>query len=183
MKLKLFNSLINRNDYLTISPGETFHIYLCGPTVYDHIHLGNLRPAIVFDVLFRFLLELGVDVKYVQNITDIDDKIILKARERNKSEEKITRKYTKSYVDNLINYNILFPTHFPKVSKNIEEIKIFIGELLKKGHAYHTDGEVVFSANKLPDYGKLSNQKLQNLKGNLRKVIQVDKKSENDFVL
>src|ERR1043166_10282290 len=111
MKLCLFNSLTNKKDLLILSSQQTVNIYLCGPTVYDHIHLGNLRPVIIFDILHRLLLHLNIKVNYIQNITDIDDKIIAKAQKDKKSEKAISRYYTKAYFDNLVRYNILSPTH------------------------------------------------------------------------
>src|SRR3954471_22423220 len=107
MKLKLFNSLENRVTEIDLQQGQTINIYLCGPTVYDHVHIGNLRSVIVFDVLHRLLLELGVKVNYVQNITDIDDKIITKAKKERRSEKAISKHYAKAYFDNLIRYNVL----------------------------------------------------------------------------
>src|SRR3954453_136761 len=107
MKLQLFSSKENKNISLDLTPDQTINIYLCGPTVYDHIHLGNLRPVIIFDILHRLLLHLNIKVNYIQNITDIDDKIIAKAQKEKKSEKAISRYYTKAYFDNLTNYNIL----------------------------------------------------------------------------
>src|SRR3954451_14178686 len=95
--LQLFNSLKKRITQLNLQPDQTINIYLCGPTVYDHIHLGNLRPVIIFDVLHRLLLDLNIKVNYIQNITDIDDKIIAKAQKEKKSEKAISRYYTKAY--------------------------------------------------------------------------------------
>jgi len=107
MKLYLFNSLTNQNDCLSLDSQQTINIYLCGPTVYDHIHVGNLRTVIVFDVLHRFLLHCGHKIRYIHNLTDIDDKIIQKAQKEKKTEQQITHHYTKSYFQNLTNYNIL----------------------------------------------------------------------------
>src|SRR5438132_13694704 len=114
-ELQLFNSQKNFREKLQIDPGKSINIYLCGPTVYNHIHLGNLRPVIIFDVLHRLLLNLNLNVNYVQNITDIDDKIIIKAQQGKSSEKKISSHYTKTYLANLVRYNILFPTFFPRV--------------------------------------------------------------------
>src|SRR6185369_12225438 len=127
--LQLFNSLKKRITQLNLQPGQTINIYLCGPTVYDHIHIGNLRPVIIFDVLHRLLLALDIKVNYIQNITDIDDKIIAKARQERTSEKKISNHYMKAYLANLVRYNILFPQHFPLVSDYIPEIKKFVKQL------------------------------------------------------
>ena len=136
MKLQLFNSLENRITEIDLQPGQTINIYLCGPTVYDHIHIGNLRSVIIFDILHRLLLNLVVKVNYIQNITDIDDKIIAKAQKEKKSEKKISQHYTKAYFDNLIRYNIFFPTYSPQVTNYIPQIKDFIASLLEKNVAY-----------------------------------------------
>src|SRR5437588_3151241 len=113
MELKLFNSLKNSITKIDLQSGQTINIYLCGPTVYDHIHLGNLRSVIIFDILHRLLLSLNIKVNYIQNITDIDDKIIAKAQKEKKSEKAISDYYTQSYFANLVRYNILLPTHSP----------------------------------------------------------------------
>src|SRR4051795_8657574 len=135
MELQLFNSLRKKITKLNIQPDQTINIYLCGPTVYDHIHLGNLRPVIIFDVLHRLLLDLNIKVNYIQNITDIDDKIIVKAQKEKKSEKEISDYYTKSYLANLIDYNILSPTHSPSVTNYIPQIQNFITSLAKNGSA------------------------------------------------
>src|SRR5688572_10328251 len=116
MEIYLFNSLENKVTKLKIKIGQTINIYLCGPTVYDHIHLGNLRPVIIFDVLYRLLLYCEIKVNYVQNITDVDDKIIAKAQKEKKSEKEISDYYSQSYFDNLARYNILLPLHSPRVT-------------------------------------------------------------------
>src|SRR5947209_5539865 len=127
--LQLLNSLKKSITKLNLQPGQTITIYLCGPTVYDHIHIGNLRPVVIFDVLHRLLLHLNIQVNYVQNITDIDDKIISRAQKERKSEGKISQHYTKTYFANLVNYNILFPTHLPRVTNYISQVQEFINTL------------------------------------------------------
>src|SRR3954466_11231965 len=124
--LQLFNSLKKKNTKLNLQPGQTINIYLCGPTVYDHIHVGNLRSVIIFDVLHRLLLDLHIKVNYIQNITDIDDKIIAKAHKEENSEKEISDYYTKAYLVNLTEYNILSPTHLPSVTNYIPQIQTFI---------------------------------------------------------
>ena len=183
MELQLFNSLENRITKIKLQPGQTITIYLCGPTVYDHIHVGNLRSVIIFDILHRLLLNLNIKVNYVQNITDIDDKIIAKAQQEKKSEKKISDHYTKSYLANLVRYNILFPTHLPKVTNYIPQIQEFISNLLEKGVAYQQKGEILFGVKKNKEYGKLSGQNLEKLKVNVRGVNQANKEDNKDFVL
>lgn len=188
MKLYLSNSLTNQNDYLVLEPQQTIDIYLCGPTVYDHIHIGNLRPVIVFDVLHRFLLRCGYTVKYVHNLTDIDDKIIQKAQKEKKTEKQITQHYIKAYFQNLVNYNILQPTFTPKVTDYIPQIQGFINILLKKSQAYQQEDNVLFRTQNNPEYGQLSKQKAEKLQGgemrqNAREITKINKEMPQDFVL
>src|SRR3954462_1306573 len=126
MEFRLFNSLKNKIIKTDLQPGQNVNIYLCGPTVYDHVHIGNLRSVIIFDVLHRLLLNLNIKVNYIQNITDIDDKIIAKAQKEKRSEKEISNHYTKAYFDNLIRYNILLPNYSPRVTNYIPQIKDFI---------------------------------------------------------
>ncbi|CAH1756022.1 2050_t:CDS:1 [Entrophospora sp. SA101] len=188
MEIHLFNSLTNQNDCLILESRQIVNIYLCGPTVYDHIHVGNLRPVIVFDVLHRFFLSYGYGVKYVHNLTDIDDKIIQKAQREKKSEQQITRHYTKAYFQNLANYNILQPTFTPKVTDYIPQIQKFINNLLKKNQAYRQGNDVLFRAKGNQEYGQLSKQKVEKLQSgekrqNAREITQIDKETPQDFVL
>jgi cysteinyl-tRNA synthetase len=181
--LQLFNSLEKGITKLNLQSGQTTNIYLCGPTVYDHIHIGNLRPVIIFDILHRLLLHLGIKVNYLQNITDIDDKIITKAQKERRSEKKISDHYTKVYFANLTCYNILFPTYSPRVTGSISQAQKFIGTLLEKGFAYLQKGEVLFRVEENQEYGKLSGQNLAKLKSGVREVVQLNKENNKDFVL
>src|SRR5258706_9213218 len=181
--LKIFNSLSGKVDNLEFYPGKTVNLYLCGPTVYDYIHVGNLRPVIIFDIMHRLFLHLGLSVKYVQNITDIDDKIIQKAKEEKKTEKEITEQYTEAYLQELTNYNILQLALVPKVTEYIKEIQFFIEDLLKKGLAYQKEGNVLFRLINQSRYGQLSKQKIENLLSNTRKIAKIKKESSHDFVL
>jgi cysteinyl-tRNA synthetase len=183
MKLQLFSSQEKKIVSLELNPGKVVNIYLCGPTVYDHIHLGNLRPVIVFDVLHRLLLSLGLKVNYIQNITDIDDKIIAKAQQEKKSEKKISNHYTKSYLANLIRYNVVFPAFLPRVTDYIPQIQNFINSLERTGLTYQKGEEVFFRVGENQEYGKLSGQNLAKLKEGTREIAQVDKENNRDFVL
>ena len=188
MKICLFNSLTNQNDFLTLEPKQAVSIYLCGPTVYDHIHIGNLRTVIIFDVLHRFLLHLGHKVKYVHNLTDIDDKIIQKAQKEKKTEPQITLRYIKAYFQNLVNYNILKPTFTPKVTDYIPQIQGFINKLSKKNYTYRQENDILFRIKNSPKYGQLSKQKAEKLQSgearqNAREVIQIKKENSQDFIL
>src|SRR5947209_2252789 len=132
IKLRLFNSLEGKISELILQSSQTINIYLCGPTVYGPVHIGNLRPVILFDLLHRLLLSLKIKVNYVQNITDIDDKIITQAHKEGKSEKELSTYYTQAYLSNLINYNILLPTALPRVTNFIPAIQTFITDLEKK---------------------------------------------------
>lgn len=182
MKLQLFNSQEKKIVSLDLKPGKIINIYLCGPTVYDHVHLGNLRPVIVFDVLYRLLLFLKVKVNYVQNITDIDDKIIAKAQKEKKSEKEVSDYYTQFYFANLARYNVLLPTYSPRVTDYISQVQKFIKNLLEKDAAYQQAGEVFFEVQKHQEYGKLSGQNLEKLKAGQEENIE-NKKNIKDFVL
>lgn len=183
MKLQLFNSQEKKIVSLDLKPDQIVNIYLCGPTVYDHIHLGNLRPVIVFDVLYRLLLFLKVRVNYVQNITDIDDKIIARANKEKKTEKEISDHYAKAYLTNLDRYNILFPSALPRVTNYIPEIRDFIFSLYKKKAAYQQKNEVLFRVGINKDYGELSKQNLEKLKPDTREIVKVCKENNLDFVL
>ena len=182
MELQLFNSLEKKVAKLDLQPGQIINIYLCGPTVYDYIHIGNLRPAIIFDVLHRLLLHLDVKVNYVQNITDIDDKIIAKAQKEKKNEKEVSDYYAQSYFANLARYNVLLPNYSPMVTNYISQVQEFIKSLLEKGVAYQQSGEVFFEVGKNQEYGKLSGQDLEKLKTGSEKISQ-NKKDGKDFAL
>jgi len=181
--LQLFNSLERKITKLKLQLGQNITIYLCGPTVYDHIHIGNLRPVVIFDVLHRLLLHLKIKVNYIQNITDIDDKIISKSQKEKKSEKEISDYYTQSYFTNLVRYNILLPTYSPRVTDYIFQVQGFIRNLLEKGAAYQQSGEVFFRIEENPEYGKVSGQNLTKLKEGTREITQTNKEDSRDFLL
>lgn len=154
-------------------------IYLCGPTVYSDIHIGNLRPILTFDIFLRALRYLNKDYIFVHNITDIDDKIIEKAFKDKVSEREISEKFFKQYKEILDELNIEKPNKLPKVTTNIEKIIKFIAKLIKNNSAYVADGNVYFDVLKFKDYGKLSNQKLDE-----SRYFKTDnKKNPADFAL
>ena len=181
--MRIYNSMTNRiEEFKTIHEGEV-NMYVCGPTVYDNAHIGNARPIIVFDTLRRLLEADGYKVKYVSNYTDVDDKIINKAIAENTTEDEITAKYIAAYeeVRNQLNTEKLDAT--PRVTRTMNEMIAFIGELLEKGYAYQIDGDVYFRVSKVEDYGKLSGQKIDDLEVGAR--IEENSKKENplDFAL
>nr|CAG8433653.1 12615_t:CDS:10 [Entrophospora candida] len=148
--------------------------------IYDHIHIGNLRSVIIFDILHRLLLCLKVKVNYVQNITDIDDKIIAKAQQEKKNEKEIGDYYTQAYLNNLTLYNILPPNHSPRVTNYVPQVQEFIKNVLEKGLAYQSAEEVFFGIEGNQEYGKLSGQNLEKLKSE-RQLVTENKKNDRDF--
>ena len=181
--MKLYNTLTNSIEtFKPINDNEVL-MYVCGPTVYNYIHIGNTRPLVVFDVLARYLKHIGYKVKYVQNFTDIDDKIIKRANDENISCEALTSKYIDAFIQDTKNLNLLDDIIRPKVTDNIDEIINMISKLLNKGYAYEKNGDVIFSVDKYIQYGKLSKQKLENLSVGNRVELNTYKKNPFDFVL
>lgn len=183
MDITLFNSLTDKVEkFIPLEPKKV-SIYVCGPTVYGPVHIGNLRPVITFDVLRRLFLYLGYEVNYTSNITDVDDKIINTALEEGVSEDIITQRYTDYYFWALDAVNALIPTNIPKVTENMVGIINFIEELIKQDYAYVVEGDVYFKIDKLDDYGKLSNLKIDDLKIGARIEENVKKENSLDFTL
>ena len=182
--MKLFNSLTNKKEeFVPIKEGEV-SIYVCGPTVYNYIHIGNSRPMIVYDTLRRYLLYIGYDVKFVSNFTDIDDKIINRAKEENVPFTDITKKYIDAYLEDSYGLN-LFESHtiHPKATECINEMIEFVKVLEEKGIAYNVDGNVYFDITKAKDYGKLSKKNIDDLRAGARIDISDEKKNPLDFAL
>ena len=183
--MKLFNTLTNKKeDFKPLREGEV-SIYVCGPTVYNYVHIGNTRPMIVFDVLRRTFEYLGYKVTFVSNFTDVDDKIIKAAKEEGITEKELTDKYIKAYEDVRRDLNLLFPTYAPRVTNTMDAIINFIDGLVKDGYAYEVDGDVYFRVSKIKEYGQLSGIKIEDLvAGASDRVDENDKKEEStDFAL
>ncbi|NLM09443.1 MAG: cysteine--tRNA ligase [Clostridiaceae bacterium] len=181
--MKLYNTLTKRKEeFIPIKPGEVT-MYSCGPTVYNYFHIGNARPFVVFDVLRRFLEYRGYKVKFVQNFTDIDDKMIRRANEEGKTVSEIADRYIKEYYTDARGLGIKDPTVAPRATENIGAIIDMIKNLVDKGYAYEIDGDVYFNTSRFEDYGKLSGHNLEDLEAGAR--IGVDERKENamDFVL
>ncbi|AEW44888.1 Cysteinyl-tRNA synthetase [Mycoplasma haemocanis str. Illinois] len=162
MSLKLYDSLEQKLKVLPKNP----KIYLCGPTVYDYVHIGNVAPLIIFDFLIRYLEYKKENYLYIHNITDIDDKIINKAKELNLKEEEISNKFTDHYFWVMDELNVIKPTLMPKVSDHIEDIQRDISSLLEYEFAYFKDKDIVMDIGKIKNYGCLSKQNLNMLKSN-----------------
>ncbi len=182
--MRIYNTLTRRKEELkTITPGEV-KIYACGPTVYNYIHIGNSRPLCVFDTLRRYLEYRGYKVKFVQNFTDIDDKIIKKAIEENSDYKTVSEKYIKEFWTDAKGLNFREATVHPKATENIDEIINIITTLVEKGYAYPVEnGDVYFSPKKFPGYGKLSHQPLEELEAGARINIGELKREPMDFAL
>lgn len=185
--MRLFNTLTNKKEeFKPIEEGKV-SIYICGPTVYNHAHIGNTRPMIVFDVLRRTFEYLGNDVTFVSNYTDVDDKIIKAAKAEGITEKELTDKYIKAYEDVRAGLNIEDPTYKPRVTETMPEIIDFIQALIDKGYAYEADGDVYFRVTMVKEYGMLSGIKVEDLiAGASDRTLSVDdkkKESTTDFAL
>lgn len=158
-------------------------MYVCGPTVYNYIHIGNARPAIVFDVLFRILQELYPEVVYARNVTDIDDKILNAAVEQGVSIREISQRYTRAYHQDMDALGVLKPTIEPFATDHIEAMKDMIQALIDRGHAYESGGNIVFSVPSMKDYGQLSGRNIDDLLAGARVKVAAYKKHPSDFIL
>ena len=181
--MKIYNTLSRKKEEFVPVDENEVQIYVCGPTVYNYFHIGNARPFVVFDTLRRYLEYRGKKVKYVQNFTDVDDKIINKAREEGVTPGEISEKYIAEYYKDAAALNVEKATFHPKVTENMDEIIQFTKRLIEKGHAYEVDGDVYFSTRSFKDYGKLSKQNIEDLESGAR--IEVGEKKEDplDFAL
>lgn len=182
--MKIYNTLTRtKEEFVPIVPGEV-KIYACGPTVYNYIHIGNARPICVFDVLRRYLEYRGMKVTFVQNFTDIDDKIIRKAREENTDYLTVSQRYIDEYKTDAKGLNVLPATVHPLATQNIDEIIRLISQLVEKGYAYPApNGDVYFRTLKDREYGKLSHQPLDDLKSGARIAVGEEKENPLDFTL
>jgi cysteinyl-tRNA synthetase len=185
MSLRLFNSLTKtKEDFAPLDP-KNVRMYVCGPTVYDFAHIGNARPSIVFDVLFRLLRhEYGdAHVTYVRNVTDVDDKINARAAERDISIRELTEETARIYDQDMTALNCLAPTIAPRATDHIAEMVAMIQSLIASGNAYVAEGHVLFDVSSKPDYGKLSRRSLDEMLAGARVEVAPYKKNPMDFVL
>ncbi len=182
--MKIFNTMSGKKEELkTINEGE-IRIYACGPTVYNYIHIGNARPICVFDILRRYLEYRGYKVTFVQNFTDIDDKIIKRANEENSDYKTVSEKYIEEYKVDAKGLNVRDASIHPKATENIQQMIDMITALEEKGYAYSTEyGDVYFRTNRFKDYGKLSHQPLEDLEAGARIQIGETKENPMDFAL
>ena len=185
MNINLYNTLTKKKEKFIPINSSSVKMYACGPTLYSNPHIGNFRPIIIFDVLFRVLrLTFGEDkVNYVRNITDIDDKIIDKANELNITTDQLVELTQKTYHQNLNSLSILSPTHEPKATNYISKMIEMITSLIDKKFAYISNGHVLFEAKKYKDYGSLSKFSLKDIISGARVEVAEYKKNPEDFVL
>lgn len=181
--MKLYNTLTRKKEeFVPITPGEV-KMYVCGPTVYNFFHIGNGRTFIVFDTIRRYFEYRGYKVKFVQNFTDIDDKMIKRANEEGTSVKKVGDKYISEYYTDADALNIERATVNPRATEYMNEIIKFVKELIDKGYAYEVDGDVYFSTKKFEGYGKLSGQNLEDLQAGARINVDERKKDPMDFAI
>ena len=183
--MKLYNTLTRTKEEFVPQEEGKVKMYVCGPTVYNYIHIGNARPYVVFDTVRRYLEYKGYDVTYIQNFTDVDDKIIKKANEEHSSMEEVSNRYIKEAFTDADGLNVKRATHHPRVTEEMNNIIEMIKTLVDKGYAYENDGTVYYDTKKFPEYGKLSKKNLDELiEGASERVDKDDaKKNTTDFVL
>lgn len=183
MSLKVYNTMTrSKETFVPLTPGKV-NMYVCGPTVYDYIHIGNARPAIFFDVVRRYLEMSGYEVKYVVNFTDVDDKLIRKSEQTGETVPEIAEKYIAAYYEDIESLGIRKADINPRVTENIEEIVALIAELVERGSAYESGGDVYFRTATFASYGKLSHQHVSELQYGIRVEVDGRKESPQDFVL
>ncbi|HDP99423.1 MAG TPA: cysteine--tRNA ligase [bacterium] len=183
MAIKIFNTLTKQKEELIpIEPGK-IRMYLCGPTVYDFFHIGNARPFIIYDIFRRYLSYRGFEVKFVMNITDIDDKIIKKSADEQVDAATVAQKYSDAFFEDIKKLGIQPADKYPRATENIPEIIALIEKLVDKGLAYVVDGDVFFSVSDFQNYGKLSGKNIDQLKSGARIEVDSRKKNPLDFAL
>jgi cysteinyl-tRNA synthetase len=186
MTLKLYNTRTRKKSvFRRLDASRPVRMYVCGPTVYDHAHIGNARPVIIFDVLFRLLRRLygESNVVYVRNITDVDDKINKRARDEGVSIRTVTERTARQFHDDMAALGALSPTIEPRATEHIDEMKAMIERLATLGFAYVAEEHVLFDVSAMPDYGKLSRRSLDEMEAGARVEVAPYKKNPMDFVL
>ena len=182
-ELRLHNTFTGAKEVFTPRDRERVTMYVCGPTVYNYVHIGNARPVVVFDCLYRLLSALYPQVVYARNITDIDDKIIDAALQRGTNITEVSTEFTQKYREDMAALNALAPTIEPMATEHIEDMIALIGRLIADGHAYEADGHVLFAVESMPTYGELSGRKLEDMMAGARVEVAGYKRHPGDFVL
>lgn len=181
--MKIYNTLENRKVEFVPQQEGRVKIYVCGPTVYNYFHMGNARPFVVFDTIRRYLEFRGYDVNFVQNFTDVDDKIINKASEDGVTAGEVSEKYIEEYYKDAAALNVMKATAHPKVTEHMDDIIQFVKDLVDAGYAYEVNGDVYYSTKKFKSYGKLSGQNTDDLESGKRIEVDDDKRDPLDFAL
>src|SRR5690606_15391742 len=182
--MKLYNTLTRKKEEFKPIKDGLVTMYVCGPTVYNYIHVGNARPLVVFDTLRRYFIYKGYKVKYTVNFTDIDDKLIKRANEENTTVKEIADKYIEEFMKDAEGLSLYEEeTMHPRATEFIDKIIEFVDDLVKKGAAYNVDGNVYFDITKAHDYGKLSKKNIDELKSGARIEVSEEKKNPMDFAL
>ncbi|MCR5482344.1 MAG: cysteine--tRNA ligase [Clostridia bacterium] len=181
--MKIYNTLTRKKEEFKPMDPENVKIYVCGPTVYNFFHIGNARPFVVFDTLRKYLIYRGYGVKFVQNFTDVDDKIINKAREEGISAGEVSEKYIAEYYKDAAALNVRKADVHPQVTQNMQEIIDFVSGLIEKGYAYEVDGDVYYRTRNFKEYGKLSKKNIDDLKAGARIEVGDKKEDPLDFAL
>ena len=183
MNIEIFNTFSKKNEIFQPIDSNNVRIYVCGPTVYDIIHIGNARPLIVFDVLVRFLKLIYPKVTYVRNITDVDDKIIIQSQKNNESITELTSRTIEAFAEDAKSLYVLKPDYEPKATEHIPEMLKIIKTLIENNNAYLSNGHVFFSVSSMSKYGELSGMKLDEMIDGARVDVDSNKKEPGDFVL
>lgn len=183
MGLKIYNSLTNRVEEFKPIHDKKVNMYVCGPTVYNYTHIGNIRPVVFFDILKNYLEYLGYEVNYVSNVTDVDDKIINAAIQEHKTEIEVAMFYEKAYFEATKLVGSKIPNIIPRATDYIGDMIQFINDLIHQGYAYEVDGDVYFRVQKISDYGCLSNQVSEELEQGARITVNTKKENPLDFTL
>lgn len=181
--MKIYNTMTRKKEEFVPIDENEIKMYVCGPTVYNYIHIGNARPAVVFDTMRRYMEYKGKDVKFVQNFTDVDDKIINKSLEEGVSAREISEKYIGEYFRDAEALNLKKATVHPKVTENMDEIIAFVKALVEKGYAYEADGDVYYRTRRFGGYGRLSGQNIEDLEAGARISVGEKKEDPLDFAL
>lgn len=183
MTITIYNTLTREKETFVPIVENEVKMYVCGPTVYNYIHIGNARPAIVFDTVRRYLEYKGFDVTYVLNFTDIDDKIIAEANKRGENTRDLADRFVQAYMEDVGVFGVKEATYHPRVSETMDEIIAFVEGLIEKNYAYEVNGDVYFKPRAFDDYGKLSAQSIDELRSGARIQIGEEKEDPLDFAL
>lgn len=183
MNLLIYNTATRRKETFQPADSDRVSMYVCGPTVYNYVHIGNARPVVVFDTLFRVLKTLYPNVVYARNITDIDDKIINAAKREEVAIEVIAQRYARAYAEDMAQLNALTPSIVPYATDHVAQMIAMVDKLVSQEHAYEAQGHVLFAVKSMADYGKLSNRSLDDMLQGARVEVAPYKRYAGDFVL